>query len=267
MAELDGYVAAASAFADISRAMLHAAAAETGTSELKPDRTFVTATDKAIELRLRERIADRFGQHGIWGEEFGRHQPGAAWQWIVDPIDGTAQFIAGIPVYATLIALARDGVPVIGVMDFPATDERWIGCAGRPTTRNGAICRTSGTRELAAALMSTSSPDFYTPAERPVLDALRATTRWRIYGGSAMSYGRLAEGRTDLACDTSFQVYDFASFRPVIEGAGGRVTDWQGQPLTLDSGPRVLAAATPELHAAARRRIDAQHGEPTARIP
>jgi histidinol phosphatase-like enzyme (inositol monophosphatase family) len=253
MPELDAYLAAASEFADVSRAMLHAAATETGAAELKPDRTFVTTTDRAIEQRLREVIAERFPQHGIWGEEFGRHQPGADWQWILDPIDGTAQFIAGIPVYATLIALARGGVPVLGLMDFPAIGERWVGLEGQPTTRNGEICRTSSTSDLASAMMSTSSPDFYAGDERPALDALRKATRWRIYGGAALSYGRLACGRTDLACDTRFQVYDFACFRPIVEGAGGVVTDWAGRTLTLDSGPQVLAAATPELHAAALR--------------
>lgn len=255
MAELEGYLAAASAFADIARAMVLTAAARTGGVTVKPDRTFVTETDKAIELRLREVITDRFPAHGIWGEEFGRHQPGAEWQWIIDPIDGTAQFIAGIPVYSTLIALARGGVPVIGVMDFPATGERFIGCEGHPTLCNGTVCRTSGTHDLAIAMMSTSSPDFYSDAERPVLDALRKATRWRIYGGSALSYGRLASGRTDLACDTGFQVYDFAGFRPIIEGAGGIITDWEGKALTLDSGKQVLAAATPALHAAALQRL------------
>lgn len=255
MSELEDYFGAASEFADESRAMLRAAASETGATELKPDRTFVTATDRAIEQRLRERIADRFPQHGIWGEEFGREQPGADWQWILDPIDGTAQFIAGIPVYATLIALARGGVPVLGVIDFPAIGERWIGCEGHPTICNRAACRTSGTQTLGNAIMSTSSPDFYTEAERPVLEALCKTTRWRIYGGAALSYGRLAAGRTDLACDSRFQVYDFAPFRPIIEGAGGVVTDWEGRGLSLDSGSRVLAAATPELHEEALRLI------------
>lgn len=255
MAELDQLVAAAASLADASRAMLRAAVAGARSAELKPDRTFVTATDRAIELRLRDMIADRFPRHGIWGEEFGRHNPGADWQWILDPVDGTAQFIVGIPVYATLIALARAGVPVIGVMDFPAIGERWVGCENRPTTCNGEVCRTSGTVSLTDAIMSVSSPDFYSEAERPVLDSLCRTTRWRIYGGAALSYGRLACGRTDLACDSRFQVYDFATFRPIIEGAGGAVTDWEGRALTLDSGPRVLAAATPGLHEAALRLI------------
>lgn len=255
MRGFEEYVAAAHGFADASRSMLLAAAAEAAAPELKADRTFVTATDRAIEIRLREMIAARFPEHGIWGEEFGRHQPDAEWQWILDPIDGTAQFIAGIPVYATLIALARGDVPVLGLMDFPAVGERWIGCAGQQTLRNGVVCRTSGARELPAAMMSTSSPDFYSARERSALDALRGATRWRIYGGAAMSYGRLAAGRTDLACDSGFQVYDFACFRPIIEGAGGVVTDWEGRPLTLDSGRRVLAAATPELHSAAQRLL------------
>lgn len=196
---------------------------------------------------------DHFPHHGIWGEEFGRDRPGADWQWILDPIDGTAQFIVGIPVYATLISVARGCVPIVGVMDYPAIGERWTGCEGLATTCNGAVCRTSSTLALSDAIMSTSSPDFYAETERPLLEALRQATRWRIYGGAALSYGRLAAGRTDLACDSSFQVYDFAGFRPIIEGAGGVVTDLEGRSLSLDSGTHVLAAATPELHGEALR--------------
>jgi inositol-phosphate phosphatase / L-galactose 1-phosphate phosphatase / histidinol-phosphatase len=258
VSELDLMLSAASAFADESQEMLLTATEKTRAAHLKPDRTFVTDTDRAVEVRLRELIMKRFPAHGVWGEEFGRHQPDATWQWIIDPIDGTAQFIAGIPVYATLIALARDGVPVIGVMDFPATSERWLGCEGRETTHNGTRCRTRATTSLKGAIMSTSSPDFYSETERPMLEALRRETGWRLYGGAALSYGQLAAGRTDLACDTKFQVYDFACFVPIIHGAGGVVSDWSGHPLTLASGSQVLAAATPELHRQALDLVQAQ---------
>ena len=231
---LDGLIAAATALAAISRRML-VDAASGAAAESKPDRTFVTAMDRAIELRLREEIERRFPSHGIWGEEFGRTNPEAEFQWVIDPIDGTAQFIAGIPVYSTLIALALGDVPIIGIMDFPATGERWLGCVGRQTLHNDRPCEVRSCDGLASAVMSTSSPDFYAEAERPVLTALQQQTRWRIYGGAAMSYARLASGRTDLACDSGFQVYDFAAMRPVIEGAGGIITDWEGRPLTLAS--------------------------------
>ncbi|MGL4497054.1 MAG: inositol monophosphatase family protein [Beijerinckiaceae bacterium] len=250
-------MATAHALADTSRAMLREAAQRRPDMDVKPDRTFVTSMDRAIEERLRAMIANQFPAHGIWGEEFGRENPEAEFQWILDPIDGTAQFIAGIPVYATLIALAQGDRPILGLMDFPATAERWTGCEGHPTLHNGTPCRTQACEGLAQAMMSTSSPDFYASAERPVLDALRAVTRWRIYGGAAMSYARLASGRTQLACDTGFQVYDFACFAPIIAGAGGVVSDWRGQPLTLRSGHQVLAAASPAMHAEALAVVEA----------
>ena len=247
---LDAFVAMAEDLADVSRTML-ADAGGGAAAEDKPDRTFVTAMDRAIEERLRETILAKQPDHGVWGEEFGRSNTDAEFQWILDPIDGTAQFIAGIPVYSTLIALAHGGVPIIGVMDFPATGERWTGCRGRPTLMNEKPCRVRNCTSLADAVMSTSSPDFYAETERPVLSALQQRTRWRIYGGAAMSYARLASGRTDLACDAGFQVYDFAAMRPVIEGAGGIITDWEGRPLTLASGRRLVASGSPAVHAAA----------------
>jgi histidinol phosphatase-like enzyme (inositol monophosphatase family) len=251
---LDALVLAAEELADVSRLMLTKAAGGAA-AESKPDRTFVTAMDRAIEQRLRETILQRFPQHGVWGEEFGRTNADAEFQWIIDPIDGTAQFIAGIPVHSTLIALAKGGIPVIGVMDFPATGERWTGCAGRRTLHNGSPCQVRGCAGLGEAVMSTSSPEFYGVAERPVLAALQKQTRWRIYGGAALSYARLASGRTDLACDMGFQVYDYAAMRPVIEGAGGIITDWEGRPLTLASGDRLVAAGSRHVHAAAMRII------------
>ncbi len=252
---LDAFVAMAESLADVSRTML-ADAVGGAAAEDKPDRSFVTAMDRAIEVQLRETILAKQPGHGVWGEEFGRTNSDAEFQWILDPIDGTAQFIAGIPVYATLIALAQGGVPIIGVMDFPATGERWTGCRGRPTLHNGKPCRVRSCASLGDAVMSTSSPDFYTEAERPVLSTLQQRTRWRIYGGAAMSYARLASGRTDLACDAGFQIYDFAAMRPVIEGAGGIITDWEGHPLTLNSGRRLVASGSPKVHAAALSVIE-----------
>ncbi len=248
---LDGLVSVAEKLARISRQMLAGATGDSAAAESKPDRTFVTAMDRAIEQRLREEIGRRFPDHGVWGEEFGRTNPDAEFQWVIDPIDGTAQFIAGIPVYSTLIALSQGDIPIIGAMDFPATDERWTGCIGRPSLHNDKPCHVRQCANLGSAVMSTSSPDFYSEIERPALDALRDQTRWRIYGGAAMSYARLAGGRTDLACDTGFQVYDFAAMRPIIEGAGGIITDWDGKPLTLTSQHRLVAAGSVSIHTAA----------------
>lgn len=215
---------------------------------LKPDRSLVTMMDMAIERALRATIKDRFPDHGIVGEELEWEKEEADFVWVLDPIDGTASFIAGMPVYGTLIALAHRGVPVLGIIDIPAIDARWIGIEGRPTRKNGTPCRVKPCSDLSLAMMSTSNPDFYSEVDRPALDLLRGRTNWRIYGAAALAYGLLADGGTDVALDTGLKVYDYAPFRPIIEGAGGVITDWHGNPITLKTGPRILAAGDARQH-------------------
>ncbi|MDH4563182.1 inositol monophosphatase family protein [Pseudomonas sp. BN411] len=221
-------------------------------SRFKLDRTLVTQLDLDIERRLVERILQRYPDHGVLGEEFGARARDAEWLWVLDPIDGTASFMAGMPVYGTLIALLHQGVPVLGVIDQPATDECWIGCQGRPTqlfNRDGRHqCRTRACADLAQAFVSVSSPDFFQPDEQPVLQGFRQRSGWRVYGGACRSYGLLASGRTDLALDAGLKLYDYAAMRPIVEGAGGMISDWEGRPITLDSDSRVLAAGDPARH-------------------
>lgn len=237
--------------AGLARQMLLAAAKADTHVEVKPDRSFVTATDKAIEQRLRREINAHYPDHGIIGEEEGREREGSAIQWVLDPIDGTAPFIAGVPVFASLIALAVEEIPVIGVMDFPMTDDQWLGVSGVPTQRNGKPCRTRSCPALDQAIMATMNPDFFAGDEIAVRQDLTSATAWRIYGTSSLGYGQLASGRIDLACDTRLGIHDFAGYRPIIEGAGGKVTDWAGLPITLRTGPQILAAGDPVRHAEA----------------
>jgi histidinol phosphatase-like enzyme (inositol monophosphatase family) len=246
--DLAGWLAFARTLADEARSILGPAAALRPDVEVKADKSFVTALDAQIECRLRELISHRYPQHGILGEEEGGSNLGADVVWILDPIDGTAPFVAGVPVFGTLISLAVNRVPVIGVMDFPVTAQRWEGVAGRSTTLNGAAVRTRACGDISRAILTSSNPDFFSEAERPALDALRGRTAWRIYGGCCLSYGLLASGRTDLAIDTGFKVYDYAAFRPVLEGAGGLITDWEGRPVTMDSGAQILSAGDAARH-------------------
>ena len=237
--------------ADGARSMLLTGHNSHTTATLKPDRSFVTALDSAIEVRLREEIVKTYPDHGIIGEEDEPRGVDAEYIWILDPIDGTAPFIAGVPVYGTLIAFAIKGQPVIGIIDLPVTSQRWLGVMGQPSRLNGEAIRTRPCLDLKHAIVSASNPDFFSPSEIPALEALKTETAWRIYGGCCMSYGLLACGRTDVAIDTRLQIYDYAAFVPIIEGAGGIITDWQGKPLTLDSGPQVLAAGQSDRHAEA----------------
>lgn len=254
---LDAWLAFAHELADAAHALLAPAAALRPEVQVKADRSFVTALDAQIEARLREMIGERHPAHGILGEEAGASAADAEAVWILDPIDGTAPFVAGVPVFGTLIALAWQGVPAIGVMHLPVTQQRYVGVAGRASTMNGTPLRTRACGSLAQAILTTSNPDFLSAAERPALEALRTRTAWRIYGGCCLSYGLLAAGRTDVAIDAGFKVWDYAPFRPLIEGAGGVITDWQGAPVTLASGSRVLAAGDPARHREALALVEA----------
>jgi histidinol phosphatase-like enzyme (inositol monophosphatase family) len=185
------------------------------------------------------------------GEEFGSRDLEAEFVWVLDPIDGTAPFVAGIPVFGTLIAVARCGRPWIGVIDHPASNDRWVGVSRASARLNGKPVRTRPCPELAPALMTNSNPDFFQPAERAAFDALRRKVRYTQYGGSCYAYGVLASGRTDLAVDGGLDPVDIFAPAAVIEGAGGVMTDWSGAGITLGWKGLVLAAGDPGLHAQA----------------
>lgn len=268
MNTLDAHIAFAQGLAQEARQMYapylrHVVGVDTNVAtsrlpqtDIKPDRSLVTALDHAIEAHLRARIEDAYPQHGIYGEEGGTVRLDAEHVWVLDPIDGTAPFLAGIPVFGTLIALLQRGTPVLGIMDFPVTGDRWVGAAGRPTLHHGAPCHTRACGQLSDAMLSTSNPDFYAPDELPAFQALRERTRWRIYGGCCLAYGLLAAGRTDIAIDARLALYDYAPFIPVIQGAGGVITDWNGRALGLDNpASRILAAGDPARHQEALHRV------------
>jgi inositol-phosphate phosphatase/L-galactose 1-phosphate phosphatase/histidinol-phosphatase len=242
------FVAFAESLADASREILLAVAAQVPEVGIKPDASLVTATDKAVEARLREMIEVRYPAHGVMGEELGQRDADAEFVWVLDPIDGTAPFVAGLPVYGTLIGLARDGRPLLGVIDHPATDDRWLGVVGEGTTRNGTPQHIRACESLETAFATNSSPDFMTAEERERLERVRARVRYMQYGGSCFAYGLLASGRTDIALDGGFDIHDILAVAAVIEAAGGIVTDWDGNAIDLSWRGRVVAAGDPRRH-------------------
>ncbi|AOF94313.1 inositol monophosphatase family protein [Sinorhizobium sp. RAC02] len=249
------FLAFSEKLADSSRALLLAAAADVPRVDLKQDASFVTATDRAVETRLREQIRAAFPDHGIMGEEYGSEQLGAEFVWVLDPIDGTAAWVAGIPVYGTLISLARGGKPLLGVIDLPATTERLTGISGRGAWHNGKPIRCRKGTALSDAYMTSSNPRFVPEADQAPFARLDDAVQFTQYGGSCYSYACLARGRTDLAVDAGFDAYDLFAPTAIIEGAGGIVTDWQGHPLDLAWQGRVIAAGDQALHAAALERL------------
>jgi histidinol phosphatase-like enzyme (inositol monophosphatase family) len=234
--------------ADASRACIHAMNREPFQIIRKGDGSPVTAVDQAVEDSIRDLITAELPDHGIIGEERGETSPDSEFIWVIDPIDGTLPFLAGLPVYGTLIALLHNEKPVLGVIDMPATQERWIGCAGSPTTRNGEPVHTRACEDLSAALLSTSNPDFYGAVDFQAFERLKAKVRWNVYGGSCMAYAQIANGRIDVGIDVEFDIYDYLALVPVIQGAGGIITDWEANPLTLKSGGRLIAAGDARIH-------------------
>ncbi|MFZ1725510.1 MAG: inositol monophosphatase family protein [Albidovulum sp.] len=228
--------------ADQSRAMLLNARQSRPEIELKADASFVTTTDKAVETALRDMITKAYPDHGILGEEFENTNIDAEFVWILDPIDGTAPFIAGIPVYGTLISLAWKGAPYIGVIDHPATSDRWTGVAHRFAQHNGRSVRVRPCGALETAFATCSNADFMSPDELERFTRLRKRVQYVQYGGSCYAYAVLASGRTDLAVDGGLDSFDVYASAAVIQGAGGHFTDWQGNALSFDMTGTVIAA-------------------------
>ena len=223
--------------------------------ESKQDKTPVTVADQETEQAIKDIIHDRHPTHSFFGEESGQHLNSEEWQWVIDPIDGTKCFATGMPIFGTLIALLYRQVPVIGIIDYPILDERWVGMQGYETTHNGTVCRTRTTDSLANATVYSTSVDMFDEITVKQANALTKSCQFRVFGGDSYSYGLLASGYNDLVCEADLKPYDYFSLIPVINGAGGIITDWQGNQLTFESNGEVLAAANTSLHQQAIAKV------------
>ena len=222
----------------------------------KGDRTPVTIADRETEQRVKDLILERHPRHSFLGEETGATDNDEEWRWVIDPIDGTKSFATGNPTFGTLIALLHCDRPIIGIIDHPALDERWVGVRGRPTTHNGAPCATSTVQRLADASLYATTPDVFDAAARARFNRLSAAFQFRVFGGDCYCYGLLSRGFTEAVCEASMNPHDFMALIPVVEGAGGVITDWRGEQLTLRSNGEVLAAGNRALHCAAVEELN-----------
>ena len=247
---MEAFIAAAEAAAEAAGAVIRPLFRSPLLVEAKGDASPVTEADRGAERAMREVLGARFPDHGIWGEEYGPDRAEAEYLWVLDPIDGTRAFVTGRPLFGTLIGLLHRGVPVLGLIDQPGIGERWIGAAGRPTRFRSPLGGAAGCRpcaRLAEAELSCTSPDMFAPADGPGFERLRAVARRVTWGGDCYSYGLLALGLVDVIAESTMKPWDWAALVPVVEGAGGRVTGWRGERLTLESDGRVLAVGDPSL--------------------
>ncbi len=248
-------IEAAGALADLSASITRPLFRADPDVALKADSTPVSEADREAERAIRAEIARRFPDHGILGEEFGAENTGADYVWVLDPIDGTKSFVAGKPTFGTLIALAHKGAPLLGVIDHPALGDRWIGAAGHPTRHNGAPARSRAGTAFKDAIVSATAPDMFQGADADAFARVADAALYTIWGSDCFAYGQLSSGWVDLVVEAGLGTYDYMALAPVVNGAGGVMTDWSGAPLGLGSDGRVLAAGDAALHRAARAAL------------
>ena len=217
------------------------------TVENKPDESPVTVADRETEQAIRHAIAERFPTHGILGEEFGKSGEESEFTWIVDPIDGTRSFISGVPLFGMLIGVLQGDDPVAGVIRMPALGEVFAGCRGGRATADGIEigCRA---RPIEQAYIFINEANLMVESEPERLKRLMGFGRDRRFFNDCYAFALLAAGRIDAVVDMGLQPYDYLPVAPVVEAAGGVMTDWKGAPLGLGSDGKVIAAATEELH-------------------
>ncbi|WP_373472756.1 inositol monophosphatase family protein [Sphingorhabdus lacus] len=217
------------------------------THEAKEDSSPVTEADRAAEAAIRRILDAECPRDGIIGEEYGEKAGTSGRTWVIDPIDGTVSFMAGRPIFGSLLALLEENWPVLGVIDQCINRERWVGATGYPTTLNGSAVKTRTCRSLSGATLATSGPQYFTQHDGEHFMALAAKTAHKrmLFGGDCYNYALLASGHIDIVVEAGLKLHDFAALVPVIIGSGGMMSDWSGEPLHADSSGHVIAVGDP----------------------
>lgn len=251
------FVALANSMADIAGKIIHKYYRKPFDIDRKRDDSPVTAADREVETALRDLIRKKRPNDSFLGEESKPHEGASGFKWVVDPIDGTKSFITGRPTFGTLIALCENDVPKVGVVDQPILKERWVGAEGRPTLFNGRPAKTRKCNNFDNAVIAATSPTMFNKlADYGRAFELFETTGNRIvWGGDCFMYGLLASGYVDIVFEENLGPHDFAALVPVVKGAGGHISDWRGEELTLESVGKVVAVGDLELWPIVERKI------------
>ena len=217
--------------------------------ESKIDESPVTIADQNTELKIRDLILNKYPHHGILGEEFEGKDLESEYLWVIDPIDGTRSFIAGHKDFGTLIALLHNKKPIIGIINCPMHNERWVGVNGKYTTMNGNKVETSSKQNLNESyLSSTGLYMFENDSFKKGFEKIIDKTKYHRFGGDCYNYGMVASGYIDVVIENMLKTHDYMALIPVIEGAGGKITDKFGKTITLDSDGSVIVSANKKLH-------------------
>ena len=253
---------------DILRKRFHQATFMRSQIEYKRDGSPVTVVDREVEAALSSRIKEEYTNHSVLGEELetklddGKYN--ADFLWVIDPIDGTKSFISGNPLFGTLLALLYQGKPLLGVMDLPLLKQRWWGKIDSPTYYydgcDNYVVRTTTCITLQQAIGRCTTPDMFRgkgeEAKEFAFRRLQDKIAYFLFGGDCFCYGQLASGLVDLVLESQLAPYDFLALVPIVEGAGGIISDWQGRDLNLYSKGNVLATGDKKMHEAALKILN-----------
>ena len=214
----------------------------------KKDSTPVTIADQNTELKIRELISSKYPSHGILGEEYEQINTKAEFMWVIDPIDGTRSFIAGHKDFGTLIALLHNNKPILGIINCPAHNERWIGIKDHHTTCNNIKVSTSSIKKIEDSYLFTSGEFFYEPFLKKGFEKIKEQSKYFRYGGDCYMYGMLASGLIDVVIEDTLKAHDYMALVNIIEGAGGKITDKFGKNVSIESDGSLVASCNPNIH-------------------
>ncbi len=242
------YLSLANSVADAARTIV-CANAHAFSLSYKADGSPVTDVDQMAEAAMRDILQAQVPGHGIFGEEHESFGLEREYVWVLDPIDGTRQFTAGLLNFGVLIALCREGVPVLGIVEHPLATQRWVGVTGLPTTMNGRVAEVRDCAGIGDALASLCDPDCITPDVSAGYEAIRGATRWNVYDGGCVGFGAMASGKLDLCLyGSNVDPFDVCALVPVIEGAGGIISTWRGEPVTLETDDAIVGCGSAVVH-------------------
>ncbi|RLJ58874.1 histidinol phosphatase-like enzyme (inositol monophosphatase family) [Litoreibacter meonggei] len=217
--------------------------------DTKDDASPVTIADQETEQSIRAQLEEAFPLDGIYGEEFDNLRLDSNTIWVVDPIDGTRSFIAGVPLFGMLLAMVQDNHPVLGICRLPALGQVYSAAKGAGATRNGTPIKVSQQTKLSEAMLFINEGEGIYEDEPQVFERLTKAGKLRRLSYDCQPHALVASGQIDAVVDYNLKPYDYLAMVPIIEEAGGVITDWQGATLDFNSDGRVVTASTPKLHA------------------
>lgn len=236
-------------FADLSRSILKKNFFKTFRIQEKKDGTLVTEIDQEIEMKFRNKLKKKFPNHGVIGEEYGTSNKNSEYVWVIDPLDGTHSFISGKPLFGTLICCLQNQIPILGLIDIPIMDHRWFGVIGNGVKFNNKKCSyKKNLKKFNQLIIASTSPFMFNKKELKLVEKIYSKVRFPVFGTDCYAYGLLVSKKIDLIIEANMQPWDYMAQAFLVKELGGKISDWKGNDLNINSDGRVVASYEANHH-------------------